>query len=237
MKEFTVQKALDILGLKPGATEEEIKSARNRLAKQYHSDISAGSQEKMSEINIAFEFLESKNFQTSSAKETWPSDGARWQKSWQEQEEDRMRDKGVPPWQTDYRASNSVGTTFADINYCKKKIYEKATELSSEKPERYTFWPWDGIYFRASFTAFCNKDAVGFAGEVMEKWSKSDGNKVIAVFYIPVAFNSNRQVYLVRLYGLNVTGKGIVETHESFNANPGNDQKFVREMRRKYPPE
>lgn len=43
-----------VLGVSPGATEEEIKSAYHRLAKKYHPDLHPGDEEaarKMKEIN------------------------------------------------------------------------------------------------------------------------------------------------------------------------------------------
>lgn len=49
-----------VLGLSPGASEEEIKGAYRRLAKKYHPDLHPGDQEaakKMQEINAAYEAL------------------------------------------------------------------------------------------------------------------------------------------------------------------------------------
>lgn len=49
-----------VLGLSPGASEEEIKAAYRRLAKKYHPDLHPGDQEaakKMQEINAAYEAL------------------------------------------------------------------------------------------------------------------------------------------------------------------------------------
>jgi hypothetical protein len=46
-----------VLGLKPGATRQDIRKARNRLAKQFHPDMSPGYEEKMKEINEAYKKL------------------------------------------------------------------------------------------------------------------------------------------------------------------------------------
>ena len=51
------EKYLRILGLKPGATREEIKKARNLLAKKYHPDLEQGYEERMKEINEAYRQL------------------------------------------------------------------------------------------------------------------------------------------------------------------------------------
>ncbi|WP_018974790.1 DnaJ C-terminal domain-containing protein [Rudaea cellulosilytica] len=49
----------DILGVKPGATEAEIKTAYRKLAKKYHPDVSkeAGAEEKFKAVNEAYEAL------------------------------------------------------------------------------------------------------------------------------------------------------------------------------------
>lgn len=50
----------DVLGLKKGATEKEIKQAYRRLARKYHPDVNAGdkaSEAKFKEVNAAYEVL------------------------------------------------------------------------------------------------------------------------------------------------------------------------------------
>lgn len=51
------EKYLKILGLKLGASPKEIKKARNKLAKKYHPDVETGNEEKMKEINEAYNQL------------------------------------------------------------------------------------------------------------------------------------------------------------------------------------
>lgn len=51
------EKYLKTLGLKLGAGKEEIRKARNRLAKMYHPDLESGHEEKMKEINEAYQHL------------------------------------------------------------------------------------------------------------------------------------------------------------------------------------
>ena len=50
----------EILGLTPGASEDEIKSAYRKLARQYHPDLNPGDAEaarKMNEVNAAYDHL------------------------------------------------------------------------------------------------------------------------------------------------------------------------------------
>ena len=49
-----------VLGITPGASEDEIKRAHRRLAKKYHPDTNPGNAaaaEKMNEINAAYDIL------------------------------------------------------------------------------------------------------------------------------------------------------------------------------------
>jgi len=64
MKELTLQKALEILGLQLGATKDEVTRARNLLAKKFHPDLGNDSHESMADVNSAFEFLSSHGFNT-----------------------------------------------------------------------------------------------------------------------------------------------------------------------------
>lgn len=49
-----------VLGIKPGASKEEAKKARNMLAKKYHPDkTSPGNDAKMQELNVAFDQIKS----------------------------------------------------------------------------------------------------------------------------------------------------------------------------------
>ena len=49
-----------VLGVSPGATEEEIKKAYRSMAKKYHPDLNPGDEyaaEKMNDINVAYDIL------------------------------------------------------------------------------------------------------------------------------------------------------------------------------------
>lgn len=72
-----------VLGVSPGSSEDEIKSAYRRLAKQYHPDLhpnDPGAAARMNEINAAYEQL--KNGQT--GPYTQPGAGYTYNPQWQQ---------------------------------------------------------------------------------------------------------------------------------------------------------
>ncbi len=67
----------DILGVKPGATEQEIKQAYRRLARQYHPDVNPGdksAEAKFKKINEAYEVLSNKE-----KRQKYDQYGDQWQ--------------------------------------------------------------------------------------------------------------------------------------------------------------
>lgn len=58
MKDMTLEQAYSVLGLKDGASEEEVKSAYKKLAMKYHPDRKTGDEDKFKEINRAKEVID-----------------------------------------------------------------------------------------------------------------------------------------------------------------------------------
>ena len=226
-KNMTMGEALSILGLERGATEDDIKNARNKLAMLYHSDkVGPEKRDKMIMVNLAFEYLQKSGFNTSSEPESRRQDGPgpEWWSKW-EKEPERTE---VPPWQTDPRSSyNIVGDSFGDQNFCKKAIYEEA--IKHGDVERWTLYTWDGSFFRAMLVVFANHQSLGFAGEVIEQWENY--HKTVAVF----AWKGlSKTIKLIRHNGQDVSSQDQWFQHEALNSNPGNDSEFVREMKERF---
>lgn len=65
------KEALDILGLKEGYTEDELKKNYRSLCSMYHPDKEGGSDEKMAEINAARDALINNNFDQENSHRSW----------------------------------------------------------------------------------------------------------------------------------------------------------------------
>lgn len=121
--------------------------------------------------------------------------------------------------------------SWSNLDYCKYMIQEKSKKSGSVTP--YSFWAWDGDYFRGSFTVLTNPANFDFSGEVMEKWNSSPPSsyKTKAVF---VSLDNN-EILLVRLNSKSVISHDLVYGHDSFNQNPGNDSDLVNRLREDLP--
>ena len=221
---MSLDKALQMLGVRQNMTKEEIKKRYRELALKYHPDKTRGdkkSEDLFKLISEAYQVVSDSGFKTKSdPKQHWTPPRREY------------TGRGVPSWQTDPMSSyNRVGKDFRDINFCKKTIYDEAKKHG--EVNRYSVWAWDGSFFRGTWSVFANPQVFGLIGEAMEIWNGS-GNpyNTVAVFVQP---HASKTLELVRENGVDVSGQGITHEHESFNGNPGNDQHFSRLMREKYP--
>ena len=67
-----------VLGLSPGASDEEVKAAYRKLAKKYHPDLNPGNDraaERMNEINAAYDQIKNPQAQDSGQAYSYNSDG------------------------------------------------------------------------------------------------------------------------------------------------------------------
>lgn len=127
--------------------------------------------------------------------------------------------------QPERETRRSTRKTYANLDYCLKTIEEESKKKGSTIP--YTFWAWDGSFFRGVFTAKTNPESFPFAAKVMEMWNDSFPHNTKAVF----VSTGDNELLLLRLDRRDVSGENRTFSHESFNRNPGNDQEFVRELK------
>lgn len=125
---------------------------------------------------------------------------------------------GIPP-------RDDVGGP-GDLNYYKKKAWEISGKPEPRKENEYTFWGWDGNYFRGVFSVFAVPKTLFEVSEMMVEWQ--------GFFHITAVFYSQRDnphsIFLINLNGKEIDPPREFE-HESFNSNPGNDRSFVYYLR------
>lgn len=127
---------------------------------------------------------------------------------------------------SEYVDQEPVEPNFRDLRYCKKYIKQ---ESEKNGPTReFTLWNFDGSFFRDVMTVETNEESFPLAASIFERWI--DFFKPLAIF---VSIGDN-QIKLLKINGQPVHNQNKIYIHDSFNANPGNDQSFVRELRKEF---
>lgn len=124
-------------------------------------------------------------------------------------------------------SSPIVSLNKKDINYYKEKAWEISGKPAPTKENLYTFWNWDGMYFRGSFSVYTTPKHWFEVSELLVEWDNF--YRSVAVFVSDK--NDPTLVYLV-----SHKGKPVIPPmeygHNSFNKNPGNDTKFTDLLRK-----
>jgi hypothetical protein len=108
---------------------------------------------------------------------------------------------------------------YSDVNYVKKRMWE----LSGESRQEWTIWSFDGNYFRGCTTVYGNPSIFHDMADAMLELDDKFFNKK-AIF---VNRRDGHDLLLIWLDGEYIDPP-IPFEHDSFNANPGNDQSFTR---------
>lgn len=199
----------EILGVSPTDDLSTIKKAYRKLAMLYHPD-RGGEEAKFKEVQNAWDMiqLQKRNGQSSF----------------------KPRNKQeTPPWQTDPRSTyDVVGKDHRNLNFNMKYIYEKALEAEGgdkTKLKRMTIWAFDGSFARGVFTVFGSDKVYPEMAEAMRIWNSHGGNPYQTEAILVSESNGLRIIW--------IKGKdvNIPIEHESFNANPFNDNAFVRRLK------
>jgi len=159
-----MNKYYEILGVKPGASQKEIKSAFRKLASQYHPDKQGGSEEKFKEINEAYSILSGKqkpNRQESSGFNPFDSTGFGF-------DFEHMRD-----------IFEGVNRRYSRSKTSNRKIYRKSPEYDKDVNVQFSLNMEDikkgSIHsFNYSKSKRCGK-CNGVGGEEKKKCEKCDG--------------------------------------------------------------
>ena len=91
----------DVLGISPGASEEEVKAAYRTLAKKYHPDSNPGDTAtagRMNEINEAYAYLQSRGFENRLEGDDFQMEEWFQQESRQEENSRTAPEEYAPSW-------------------------------------------------------------------------------------------------------------------------------------------
>ena len=217
LNEMTRSQAIQIFasnGVNPsGLSVDQLKKAHRQLALKNHPD-RGGDPETMKNINAAYDVLKggSGGGDVRSTQNT------------------RYEPKETPVWAM---AGYSGGikpnghifrNDYTDVNFIKKSIWE----LSGHSKDEWTIWGFDGHYFRGVTTVFGNEKVFPEMAKAMVTWQTKGANSypIRAVFVSPK--KNPQQLTLIWLDGK--VHAPVILRHDSFNANPGNDQMFTRNL-------
>ena len=126
-----------VLGISPNASDEEIKRAYRKLAKQYHPDVNPGdayAAKKMQEVNDAYEQIKNPDKATGGSQSGYGSSqsyggysydpfGGAWQRTWQQSQQ----------------ASGDAYQRSAE-QYIRYRRYQEALNTLQSSPQRDARW-------------------------------------------------------------------------------------------------
>ncbi len=197
----------------------EIKAAFRKLAMALHPD-RGGDAEEMKMLTAAFSTLEKGS--------EGPAPGARYSSRGPfENGKDFNPDGDTPDWANvgwngGMRNRGTIRREdYTDLNYFKRQMWE----LSGHSKQRWTIWTFDGSYFRACVSVFGSPAIFPEMAKAVLQWEDKFYRKN-AVF---VSKDGMKELLLIWLDGENISPPEVFR-HDSFNANPGNDQSFVRSL-------
>jgi curved DNA-binding protein CbpA len=210
---------IDVAGMAP----DQLRKARNKLAMTHHPD-HGGAAEALTAINDAYDFLKIHGTTPPQKKPI-----GQLHQSHQDYSRDSHTSGRMPAWALAGYSGGSLPNTeiykndFSDANFFKKAMWE----LSGKSTTAYTIWGFDGHFFSSSIMAFGSPKIFDTMADAMVKWqSKSENPREIrAVLVSPF---QGQGLYLIYADGIYYGDQPIQMEHQSFNANPNNDQEFTR---------
>jgi hypothetical protein len=210
LEQMTNAQAREIM-LRYGANSSDLlpNRLRNtwvRLAQQYHPDRTGGDSDALALINAAHDVLKN-------AKPIVVGMHA---------------SPATPPvWQTDSRSAYNSWSRedYNDANWFKKRMWE----LSQHSTHRWTIYAFDGRFFRSSITVFGNSKIFDHMAQAMVRFNSHGGNPyhTEAVF---VQDKDHPDVIILVWNNGRLVKPPVPLEHESPNANPSNDVRFMQQL-------
>lgn len=210
-------------------SQNELNSLKRKLILKYHPDKNPNRQTEMtiisSEINAAYDILKNKIEK--------PKDSFDYTSHFTKQKKYDYKDEDEWSWAGHSGGipnSTSGWDQVGNLNYYKKKSWEISGKPKRSPLTEYTFYPFDGNFFRNSITVLAVEDKLFEISNFVIEWNKFYNIK--AVFYRRMADAPNI-IYLINNNGEEVIPPKKFE-HRSFNLNPSNDPNFEKYLRQMF---
>ena len=210
---------IDVAGMAPA----QLRKARNKLLMAYHPD-HGGAAEDLTAVNDAYDFLKNHGTAPSQRKPI-----GRLDQFHQNYSRDSHALGKMPAWALAGYSGGSLPNTaiykndFSDANFFKKAMWE----LSGKSTTAYTIWGFDGHIFSSSIMVFGTPRIFDTMADAMVTWQSNSENphSIRAVLVSPF---QGQGLYLIYADGIYYGDQPIQMEHQSSNANPNNDQEFIR---------
>jgi hypothetical protein len=213
-----------------GLSQEQLKKLYRELSFKYHPD-KGGNEDDFKKISVAYEKLKQGDRQTSQREYRQNSYSSGAKSSYAKPDDPET----VWAW-AGYSGGAAPSTSDSDIegsyNWIKKTSWEISGKPKPIPENEYTFWPFDGAYFRNSITTFASPSTLYTISKWVSDWNAGTYYKIKAIF-VNKKSDPENIVYLVNDGGREVNPP-IKYNHNSFNRNPGNDNNFVTQIRSKF---
>lgn len=200
--------------------KDGIKKVHRSLIQKQHTD-KGGSLETSQDLNAARDALMKDDQDGTSPGPVRQRTGSPYR---------RPRSEGTPTWAWAGHAGGAPPSSqiyredYRDLNYIKKKMWE----LSGKSRKEYTVQQYDGSFFRHIFIAYGSRKIFNEMAKAMKVWGEgANPYNTRAIF---ISERKGKKLYLVYLDGKFLGDDPYVFTHDSFNANAGNDQQFMRNL-------
>lgn len=129
----------------------------------------------------------------------------------------------------DTNTGSSSNSNIKDIRYYENLAWEISGKPAKIPANYYSFWNWDGFYFRGMFSVYTTEEHWYEVSKLLVEWDHL--YRSIGVFVSSNVIGEHGVLYLINHKGVKVVPPKEFK-HDSFNKNPSNDWKFTDTIRK-----